>query len=82
MATVNRRLNRGSSSWQNLVFPVMVALGAWGMAVSFVFFYTADPNHNLYAGMAGAIALIWTFSAVLRIRKTLEARRITSNNPG
>ena len=82
IATVNRRLNKNSASWQNLLFPVMVALGCWGMAASFVFFYTADPNHNLYAGMAVIMALIWTFSAVQRVRKMLEARRMIGNNPG
>lgn len=51
----------------------MVALGCWGMTLSFIFFYTGDPNHYLYAGMAAIMALIWTFSAVLRIRKTLAA---------
>jgi uncharacterized membrane protein YdbT with pleckstrin-like domain len=83
MAAVNRRLARRSASWQNLLFPVMVALGCWGMAISFVFFYTTDPNHNLYAGMAVVMALIWTFSAFLSIRKMLAARRVASNNnPG
>ncbi len=55
----------------------LVALGCWGMAISFAFF-SADPNHYLFAGMAALMALMWSFSLGLRIRKD---RLIASNTP-
>jgi hypothetical protein len=57
---------------QSTFFPALVALGCWGMAFSFFFFY-ADPNHNLYAGMAALMALLWTISFALRLRKIMQA---------
>ena len=62
---------RGS---QSLIWPVMVALGCWGMAISF-FVFSNDPNHVLFAGMAALMALMWTFSVVVRIRKLLLLRQ-------
>ena len=59
---------------QSLLFPAMVALGCWGMAFSFFFLYN-DPNHLLFGGMAVLMALIWTFSVSLRIRKLLALRQ-------
>jgi hypothetical protein len=56
-------------AFQTLVMPAMVALGCWGMAISFAFF-TTDPNRYLYAGMAAVMALMWSFSFALRVRKT------------
>jgi hypothetical protein len=52
----------------------MVALGCWGMAFSFFFLYN-DPNHLLFGGIAVLMALIWTFSVSLRIRKLLALRQ-------
>jgi hypothetical protein len=52
----------------------LVALGCWGMAISFAFF-SADPNHYLFAGMAVLMALIWSFSFGLRVRKVMQQRR-------
>ena len=59
---------------QSLIWPSMVALGCWGMAFSF-FVFSTDPNHVLFAGMASLLALLWTFSAFVRIRKLLVQRR-------
>lgn len=59
---------------QDLIFPIMVALGCWGMAFTLAFFYT-DPNRFLFAGMAALMALLWTYNAVTRIRKALLARQ-------
>ena len=56
---------------QSLIFPAMVALGCWGMAFSFAFFYN-DPNHFLYGGMAALMALLWTFSFAVRVRKMMK----------
>jgi len=59
---------------QDLIFPIMVALGCWGMAFSLAVFYT-DPNRLIFAGMAVLMGLLWTFNAVTRIRKVLLARQ-------
>ena len=58
----------GGSGTQGLVMPALVALGCWGMAISFAFF-SADPNHYLFAGMAALMGLMWSFSLGLRIRR-------------
>ncbi len=55
----------------------LVALGCWGMAISFALF-SADPNHYLFAGMAALMGLMWSFSFGLRIRRN---RLIASNHP-
>jgi hypothetical protein len=52
----------------------MVALGCWGMAFSFVYFYN-DPNHLLFAGMAALMALLWSYSVFVRIRKLRAMRQ-------
>jgi len=44
------------------------------MAFSFYVFST-DPNHVLFAGMASLLALLWSFSVVMRVRKLLALRR-------
>ena len=59
---------------QSLIWPSMVALGCWGMAFSFYVFST-DPNHVLFAGMAALLALLWSFSVVMRVRKLLLLNR-------
>ncbi len=59
---------------QSLIWPCMVSLGCWGMALSFYVFST-DPNHVLFAGMAALLALLWTFSVVMRVRKLLLLSR-------
>jgi hypothetical protein len=52
----------------------MVALGCWGMAFSF-FVFSRDANHVLFAGMAVLMALLWTFSVGVRVRKLLMLRQ-------
>src|SRR5579884_1460291 len=59
---------------QSLVMPMLVALGCWGMAISLVLFYT-DPNRFLFAGMAVLMALLWTYSVIIRMRKLLAQRQ-------
>ena len=59
---------------QSLILPSMVALGCWGMAISFAYFYN-DPNHFIFAGMAVLMALLWTYSVVVRARKLLVPRQ-------
>jgi hypothetical protein len=59
---------------QSLILPSMVALGCWGMAISFAYFYN-DPNHLIFAVMAALMALIWSYSVYTRIRKLRAARQ-------
>ncbi|HEY6410101.1 MAG TPA: hypothetical protein VIY29_21810 [Ktedonobacteraceae bacterium] len=59
---------------QSLIWPTMVALGCWGMAFSF-FVFSQDPNHVLFAAMAALMALLWTFSVGVRVRKLLILRQ-------
>ena len=60
---------------QSLITPAIVALGCWGLVVSFAFFYSSDPNHLLYAGVAAAMALLWSFSFAMRVRKLYMLRQ-------
>jgi hypothetical protein len=62
-----------SSATQGLVMSGMVALGCWGMAVSFIFF-TTDPNRYLYGGMAALMALMWSSMFGMRFRKSMQQR--------
>ena len=59
---------------QSLILPSMVALGCWGMVFSFAYFYN-DPNHLLYAGLAAVMALLWSYSVFVRIRKLRATRQ-------
>src|SRR2546421_753483 len=59
---------------ESLIWPTMVALGCWGMAFSF-FVFSRDANHVLFAGMAVLMALLWTFSVGVRIRKLLMLKQ-------
>ncbi|GAC1566478.1 MAG: hypothetical protein NVS3B14_09090 [Ktedonobacteraceae bacterium] len=71
----NRRFNLpGAAGPQSLIMPTMVALGCWGMAFSFAFFYN-DPNHFIFAAMAALMALLWTYSVAVRVRKSRIARQ-------
>jgi hypothetical protein len=72
---VNRRFFSPTvSSPQKLIFPAMIALGCWLMAYTLVFL-TNDPNRYLIAGMAVLMALLWTFSFGVRVRKLLQVRQ-------
>ena len=61
---------------ESLIMPVMVALGCWGFAFSFIFFST-EANHVLFGVMAALVALMWSVSVGLRIRKLLSLRQKT-----
>jgi hypothetical protein len=60
---------------QSLITPAIVALGCWGLTFSFAFFYSSDPNHLLYAGVAAAMALIWTIICANRGYKLYMRRQ-------
>jgi hypothetical protein len=74
VATNRRLASPRVASGQSLILPSMVALGCWGMAFSFVYFYN-DPNHLLFAGMAALMALLWSYSVFVRIRKMRAMRQ-------
>ncbi len=74
-ASGNRRFSsptvRGPRS---LIMPALVALGCWGLAFSFAVL-SNEPNHVLFGAMAALLALLWTFSVVMRVRKLLLLRQ-------
>ena len=63
----------GTVSVPALIMPAMVALGCWGMAFTFTVFST-DPNHLLFGGMAALMALMWSISFGIRMRKVLRQK--------
>jgi hypothetical protein len=67
-------LSPGVRGPQSLILPGMVVLGCWGMAFSF-FVLSTEPNHNLFGGLAVLMALLWTFSFGIRLRKLLLLRQ-------
>ena len=74
VATNRRFLSSQVAGPQSLILPAMVALGCWGMAFSFAYFYN-DPNHLIFAVMAALMALIWSYSVYTRVRKLRAARQ-------
>ena len=74
MAANRRFLSPRVAGPQSLILPSMVALGCWGMAISFAYFYN-DSNHWLFAGMAALMALMWSYSVYIRFRKLRAARQ-------
>ncbi|GAC1428002.1 MAG: hypothetical protein PVS3B3_33060 [Ktedonobacteraceae bacterium] len=75
-----RSASRGSAiasrmdATQGMLMPAFVALGCWGLAISFLFFFP-DPNHILYGGMAAAMGLIWSIIVGLRISRVMRMSR-------
>lgn len=67
--------SRGSVGLQNVVFSAMVALGFLGLAVFFAFFYGEDPNHYIYAALAGLTGLGWL---ALLVRRWSQYRQSAS----
>ena len=63
---------RGTGNISGLIMSAMVALGCWGFAVSFLFLN--DPNRYLFAGMAVLLALMWSVSFGIRLRRWLQRR--------
>ncbi len=57
----------------NLFFSGMVALGCWGMALSF-FVFDTEPNHMLLGGMVLLMAVGWSAAFGMRLRKFLLLR--------
>lgn len=63
----------GTTGPLSLIMPAMVALGCWGMAFTFTVFST-DPNHILFGAMAALMALMWSVSFGMRVRKVLRQK--------
>ena len=59
---------------QSLIFPAMVAAGCWLMAYTLIFL-TNDTNRYSIGGLAVLLALLWTFSFGVRVRKFLLMRQ-------
>ena len=79
-STSRRNTGRGAvvasrmDAAQGVIMPAFVALGCWGLAISFLFFFP-DPNHVLYGGMAAAMGLIWSIMVGLRISRVVRMNR-------
>lgn len=69
--TARRAPGSSGPTPMSLVMAAMVALGCWGMAISFMFF-SPDPNRYLFGGMAVLMGLMWAVSFGLRLRKVLQ----------
>jgi hypothetical protein len=54
-----------------MMMDAVVALGFWGLAVSFAFFMS-DANRLLFAAMCVLTALIWTYRFGMRLRRSLQ----------
>lgn len=59
---------------QSLIMPAMIAAGCWLMAYTLIFM-TNDTNRYSIGGLAVLMALLWTFSFGLRVRKLLLMRQ-------
>ena len=67
-----RAINK-SNSMSGMIMPAMVALGCWGLALSFTFF-TTEQNHLLFGGIAALMAVMWSVSLGLRVQKARQRR--------
>jgi hypothetical protein len=68
-----RRTRSENTGISGMIMPGMVALGCWGMAFTFTVFST-DPNRLLFGGMAALMALMWSVSFGMRVRKVLRQK--------
>ncbi len=59
---------------QSLIFPAMIAAGCWLMAYTLIYL-TNDTNRYVLGGMAVLMALLWTFSLAVRVRKLMLIRQ-------
>jgi hypothetical protein len=59
---------------QSLIFPAMIAAGCWLMAYTLIYF-TNDNDRYILGGLAVLMALLWTFSFAVRVRKLLMIRQ-------
>lgn len=64
--------NKKSQGVFSLVMSAMVAVGCWLFAYSFML--SNDPNRALFAGMAALIALMWSISFFISLRRWQKRR--------
>jgi hypothetical protein len=64
--------NKKSQGAFSLVMSAMVAVGCWLFAYSLML--SNDPNHALFAGMAALIALMWSISFFISLRRWQKRR--------
>jgi hypothetical protein len=53
---------------QSLVMSALVALGCWAFSY-YTFLFYRDTNSSLFAGMAALLALVWSISFFVRLRR-------------
>ncbi len=53
---------------QSLVMSALVALGCWALSY-YTFLFYRDTNSYLFAGMAALLALVWSISFFVRLRR-------------
>jgi hypothetical protein len=68
-----QRGTAGTPGVQSVIMPGMVALGCLGMAFTF-FAFSSDPNRLLFAGLAVIMAIMWSVSFGVRLRKIVQRR--------
>ncbi len=73
-ASLRRPAASSLSGPQGLIWPALVSLGCWGMAISF-FFFSNDPNHMVFGLLVVLMALLWTVSLGVRLRKMMALRQ-------
>jgi hypothetical protein len=59
---------QSSQGLQSLVMSALVALGCWAFSY-YTFLFYRDTNSYLFAGMAALLALVWSISFFVRLRK-------------
>jgi hypothetical protein len=64
--------NKKSQGARGLVMPAIVGVGCWLFAYGLT--VTSDPNRYLLAGMAALIALMWSISFFIRLRRWQKRR--------
>jgi hypothetical protein len=74
-ASTNRRVQALSDTrgLQGLFMSALVAIGCWGFAY-YTFLFDRDANSYLFAGMAALLALVWSISFFVRLRKWRRRR--------
>jgi len=68
VSTTARRRVLPAQSLQGLAMSALVALGCWAFAY-YTFLFYRDTNSYLFAGMAALLALVWSISFFVRLRK-------------
>jgi predicted lipid-binding transport protein (Tim44 family) len=71
--TSRARPTTATQGTQGLLMSGMVALGCWGLAAYYAFIMN-DSNHFLFGGFAAVLALLWSFSFGLRVRRWQQKR--------